>query len=200
MQTPEKDLCNGEPPSGWESTDVEVNRSIVYEPTPSNPVFYSPDAPGSDMPLPEAEMKGQNFWVAEAFRESIYPLYLEETNEKRPSSYQAVQRLPADSNLEEYVSSLPLTRYCQPPISTASLGVSEAAMVRPQASSGPNHAMPRLDDLLFNFDFSPETRPPKRKRKSFSAEERKKVHAVRKTHACVSCRSRKTSVCSLLTR
>jgi hypothetical protein len=172
--------------SGWQSTQVEVNPETVYGTAQSNHMFCSPDAATLNMPLPKTQM------VADASRENINALHLREINEKRANSCRTVKTPSENSNPGEYCAArLPLTRYCQPPVSTTLPGVSEAALVRP---SGPNHAVLRLDDLLFNFDVDSETHPLKQKRETFSAEGHKKVHEARKTHACVSCRSRKISV------
>jgi len=173
---------------------IPAGESDLYETTLSDSMFCSQDAAVLDVQVPEA-LRTRTQRLPRVSNEGVVDLSLGEFEERQQIPCRAFASSPETSHLGGYAASgLSRAKNCLSLVSTAPQGFSGASLVTPKASSGPNLAVPRFNELLSNFDASIDARPLKRKRKTFGAEDRKKVHAVRKTHACISCRSRKISV------
>jgi hypothetical protein len=66
--------------------------------------------------------------------------------------------------------------------------------IKSELESPPADYPPRMDDLIVNFDSSPNAASRKRKRTKFTPEGAEKVRSVRNKGACVACHYRKTPV------
>lgn len=177
-----------------ESLILQAHENDLCETTLSSSMFCPQDANIPDVQLPEAQIERMQK-LPRASKGGIVDLHLGEFGERRQIPRYAVESSPETSHLGGYhATDLSLVKECLSLMPNAPQGFSGASFVTPESSSGPNLTVPRFNDLLVNFDANVDAPPLKRKRKTFGVEDRKKVHAVRKTHACVSCRSRKISV------
>ena len=113
-------------------------------------------------------------------------------NEKSSVTWTKIETMPASSVYSQGGNSDLVTPHVKPESSAGTFSTIHLhnSPVLPE----PQETIPRMDELIVNFETNPGARPSKGKRKAFGPAERKKVKKVRENGACFCCRAKKVAV------
>jgi hypothetical protein len=180
--------------SGMHAPEYELSSLPVFEHIPRSAGCSQVNM--FDMPSLEIQHSyiSQSTYGWKPVDVDVGSIFLPEASRSHPLLYNSAEPVP-----NTLLSELPIGHHEFPTANATVEGATPWRDGRKKHQESPKRSRthllkPKFDDFLLEFDLKSESGPRKRTRKAFSYDERKKVNAVRKTHACVSCQARKTSV------